>query len=187
MKTRTLLLDNFDSFTYNLYHHLRFLGEDVSVIRNNDSSWKNFEGSHLVLSPGPGLPETSGHLMECINHFHQKIPILGVCLGHQAIAEYKGHKLINLADVRHGLQLKVNVAQRIQLFHGLPDSFDAGFYHSWAVAKSDSDLSISALDEEDVIMALENEKEGLFGIQFHPESIMCPQGMDILKNFLAFS
>jgi anthranilate synthase component 2 len=187
MKTRTLLLDNFDSFTYNLYHHLRYLGEDVQVVRNNDDSWKDFEGSHIVLSPGPGLPKTSGYLMECLEHFHGKLPILGVCLGHQAIAEYKGMKLFNLPDVRHGLQLKVEVAERIQLFKNSPDSFDAGFYHSWAVEKGDSNLSVTANDNENVIMALENPDEGLFGIQFHPESIMCSQGMDILKNFLAFS
>jgi anthranilate synthase component 2 len=185
MRTRTLLLDNFDSFTYNLYHHLRYLGEDVKVVRNNEKNWKSFDASHIVLSPGPGLPESSGELMDCLEYFKGKRPILGVCLGHQAIALSKGMSLFNLPSVRHGQQLKINKAVETCLLKGIPDQFEAGFYHSWAVSDSEKfSAFVSSRDSEGVIMSLEFAEDQLYGVQFHPESIMCPQGMSILKNFL---
>lgn len=187
MKARTLLLDNFDSFTYNLYHHLRFLGEEVQVVRNNSTNWKHFNGSHIVLSPGPGLPDQSGSLMDCLHYFHGKLPILGVCLGHQAIALLKGQSLYNLPSVRHGQQLRVSVLQSHQLFQGIPSQFEAGFYHSWAVQFQSSSSAVTAVDQEGVVMALEYPDEQLYGVQFHPESIMCPEGMAILRNFLSLT
>lgn len=187
MKARTLLLDNFDSFTYNLYHHLRYLGEEVQVVRNNSTDWKHFRGSHVVLSPGPGLPDQSGYLMECLQYFHGQLPILGVCLGHQAIAMLKGQLLYNLPSVRHGEQLSVSVLQSDHLFKGVPTQFEAGFYHSWAVQMNTPSSSITAVDQEGVVMALEYPEEHLYGVQFHPESIMCPAGMSILQNFLSLT
>lgn len=188
MKAPTLLIDNFDSFTYNLYHHLRALGQEVVVCRNDENRWRTINPSRVVLSPGPGLPDQSHQLMDILAHFCGKIPVLGVCLGHQAIAVSKGIPLTNLQRVRHGMQLEVKVLQETVLFRGLAPQFKAGFYHSWAI--TDQGLSsehLSAIDEEEIPMAIEYPEEGLFGIQFHPESIMCPVGMEILRNFLRFT
>lgn len=187
MKPHILLLDNFDSFTYNLKHHLSSLGAKVEVVRNDRKDWRSFQGSHIVLSPGPGLPGSSGALMDCIAHYSGKKPILGVCLGHQALAEYNGGSLFNLDHVRHGKQKKIDILSEGVLFRGLTKDLSVGLYHSWAVRDVPESFKLTALDEDGVVMGMENERDGSFGVQFHPESVMCPGGIDLLANFLAFS
>ena len=187
MEPHILLIDNFDSFTYNLKHHLCALGAKVEVMRNDRNDWHSFQGSHIVLSPGPGVPSSSGALMDCIAHFYGKKPILGVCLGHQALAEYSGGTLFNMEQVRHGKQKTIDILSEVVLFRGLSGPFPVGLYHSWAVRKVPQGYDLTACDAHGVVMAMENAEAASFGVQFHPESIMCPDGMDLLANFLAFS
>ena len=185
-RPHVLLIDNFDSFTYNLKHHLCALGAQVEVIRNDRNDWQSFKGSHIVLSPGPGVPSSSGALMDCIAHFYGKNPILGVCLGHQALAEYSGGTLFNMEYVHHGKQKSIDILSEGVLFRGLSGAFPVGLYHSWAVRNVPKGYRLTARDAHGVVMAMENVEAGSFGVQFHPESIMCPGGMSLLANFLAF-
>ena len=184
---KVLLLDNFDSFTFNLYHHLRALGAEVLVLRNNFVGTFPNNFSHIVLSPGPGLPLKSGRLMPCIQHYQGLCPILGVCLGHQAIGLHLGGELYNLDSVRHGQQLLTHRSGNSQLLHQLPDVFEVGLYHSWALKPNIPLYTPTAFDEFEVLMAAEAPDLGLYGVQFHPESIMTTTGLQILSNFLSLS
>ncbi len=184
---KTLIIDNYDSFTYNLAHLLKELGAEVTVVRNDC-----FHPSHadacdkIVLSPGPGIPSEAGQLLHVIRTYAGRKPILGVCLGEQAIAEAFGAKLINLSEVFHGVQTPIRVTQRDYLFEGLPDTFPAGRYHSWVVSPDalPPALEVTAVSGEGHIMALRHRTMDIRGIQFHPESVLTPQGRLIVQNFL---
>lgn len=180
---RILLLDNFDSFTYNLAHYLRNLNVQVDVVRNNVPIQAVFQYDKIVLSPGPGLPNEAGNLMEILQEVDGKIPVLGVCLGMQAIALHLGGELYNLNDVKHGVQESVSV-EGGSLFQGVPSRIDVGLYHSWAV-RENLNYEVIANSEANVVMAIQNVERKLYGVQFHPESIMTPNGLKILENFVS--
>jgi len=185
---KILIIDNYDSFTYNLVYIIREKISDVTVYRNDKISPEDclkYDG--IILSPGPGLPKESGNLPDIIEACAGRIPILGVCLGHQAIAEHLGSTLGNLEEVYHGVQSTICLCENSGLlFTNIPETFQAGRYHSWDVNdKEDKNFHVTALTEEGTIMALENQEKKLFGIQFHPESIMTPDGHIILENFLS--
>ncbi len=186
--SKVLLLDNYDSFTYNLYDYVSSLGYEVIVMRNDVLDLKKLnEFTHIILSPGPGLPNDSGCMKQLILEQVGKKPILGVCLGMQALALHFGDELYNLENVRHGRQLNCSKIDRSVLLQNVPKQFQVGLYHSWAVSIKNEYLKITSRSEEGVIMSIENEKLGCFGVQFHPESIMTPDGKVILRNFMRFS
>jgi anthranilate synthase component 2 len=183
-----LIFDNYDSFTYNLVHLVKELGyKDVEVHRNDRIALNEVEAfDKIILSPGPGIPSEAGLLLPLIKRFAPLKSIFGVCLGHQAIAEVFGGKLINLEDVYHGIATPVKVIARSRIFASLPEQFEAGRYHSWIVDKNDfpDELEITATDENGHIMALEHKTLDVHGVQFHPESILTPCGKEIMKQFL---
>jgi len=186
---KILLLDNYDSFTYNLYHYIDSAGSfHVDVIRNDIidiKDVKQYDG--IVLSPGPGLPKESGMLMEVIVECVNSKRIFGVCLGHQAIAEYFGAHLINLPEVLHGIQTPIKLLNpKHYLFNGLPDVVDVGRYHSWVVSPVDlpHNLTVTAVDFDEQIMALSHKIYDVCSVQFHPESIMTFFGMRMIQNWL---
>ena len=185
---KTLIIDNYDSFTYNLAHLLRELGTDVTVVRNDCFRLPQVAAyDKIVLSPGPGIPSEAGLLMDVIRTYAGQKPILGVCLGEQAIGEAFGAKLTNLSEVYHGVQTPVHVIRPDYLFDGLPTEFPAGRYHSWVVSPDGlpDTLEVTALSSEGHIMALRHRTLDVRGIQFHPESVLTPQGRRILQNFLS--
>lgn len=190
---RILLFDNYDSFTYNLFHCLKKLTDTpVDVIRNDKITLEDVNKyDKIVLSPGPGLPNTSGILLPLIREYASSKSILGVCLGHQAIGESFGGSLINLDRVFHGVATRVTVNERTMtkndVFKGLPESFDVGRYHSWIVSTENfpKELEVTATDENGQIMALRHKSFDVQGVQFHPESVLTPTGMDMMKNWLA--
>ncbi len=190
---RILLFDNYDSFTYNLFHCLKKLTDTpVDVIRNDKITLEEVNKyDKIVLSPGPGLPVTSGILLPLIKEYAPSKSILGVCLGHQAIGESFGGTLTNLERVFHGVATTISVHERTMkendVFKELPHSLEVGRYHSWIVNKEDfpKELEITATDENGTIMALRHKTYDVQGVQFHPESVLTPAGMDMMKNWLA--
>lgn len=189
MKINLLLIDNYDSFTYNLVQYLEsLLGQSITVARNDELTLESVaQYDALILSPGPGLPSQAGILMDILNRYADKMPILGVCLGHQAIAERFGGKLINLNEVYHGIDSEIEVIRTDdQLFHNLPARLTVGRYHSWVIDSGSfpKQLRVTARDESGQIMALRHKVYPVFGVQFHPESIMTPDGKVMLANFL---
>lgn len=192
MNNKILLIDNYDSFTYNLVHLLQqHTSANIEVHLNNKINLKKIKNySKIVLSPGPGLPHESGNLLPIIEQNIGKIPILGVCLGHQAIAQVLGYKLKNLQQVFHGVQSKINIIDNEDLLlKNLPQPFSAGRYHSWVVenksAAKNNLFKVSCIDNNNSIMAMYNNNLFIYGVQFHPESIMTNIGETIIKNFLA--
>jgi len=182
---KLLLVDNLDSFTYNLVHYLEGYGAEVTVWRNTYNGVAEAEAfDALVLSPGPGLPTEAGYLMDYIARWQAHKPMLGVCLGHQAIAEHFGAQLFNLPQVWHGLPdilTEVDGAQPI--FRGLSSPIQVGRYHSWAVADAgfpEKILQVTARDSQGHIAALQHRTLPITGVQFHPESVLCPQGKMLL-------
>ncbi|MCQ2244235.1 MAG: aminodeoxychorismate/anthranilate synthase component II [Bacteroidaceae bacterium] len=202
-KTNLVIIDNYDSFTYNLSHLIKELGADVTVYRNDQFQLSQLEEfDKIVLSPGPGIPSEAGLLLDVIKAYAGKKPMLGVCLGHQAIGEAFGGKLTNLSTVFHGVQTPCyKTAADSPIFKGLPtqEAIEKlppirgrvgvgliGRYHSWVV---DTDgfpecLEVTALSEEGQVMALQHKTLPIYGIQFHPESVLTPDGKQMLKNFL---
>lgn len=186
---KILLLDNYDSFTYNLLHILRELGADTEVFRN-DRITVDEAGrfDKILLSPGPGIPSEAGILLPLIKRYAAEKSILGVCLGEQAIAEVFGAKLENLSRVFHGVESQIAITADDPLFEGLGDEITAGRYHSWVVSKEGfpSDvLEITAEDKEErMIMGIRHRQYDVRGIQFHPESLMTPSGSRIIENWL---
>lgn len=189
-----LMIDNFDSFTFNLVHYFQELGQEVVVKRNNEIDLKGVEHlspDYIVVSPGPGTPEDSGISMDVIAAFKGKLPILGVCLGHQCIAEHLGAKVQRADKVMHGKTSKIAHNQQ-GLFRGLPEIFSVTRYHSLMIEPSslpdclivDAHVADSKLLE---IMAIRHNKYSLFGVQFHPESVLTDYGHDLLRNFLSCS
>ncbi len=187
---KILIFDNYDSFTYNLLHTVQSLGHtDVDVIRNDRMTLEEVERyDKIILSPGPGLPEEAGLLLPLIERYAATKCILGVCLGHQAIGQLFGAKLENIPYVFHGVQTPAQIVAEDYLFAGLPEEMEVGRYHSWIVSRENfpSELQITALDKEGTIMALRHRTLDLHGVQFHPESILTPQGTAIIRNFLDY-
>lgn len=184
---KTVIIDNYDSFTYNLAHAVRQTGAEVTVVRNDRFDIDSLDVyNNVILSPGPGIPEEAGKLLDVIRYYSDKKPILGVCLGHQAIAEVFGGKLTNLSDVYHGVQTPAEITVPDTIFDGLPATIEVGRYHSWVVDRATlSDvLEVTALSREGYIMALRHRSLDVHGIQFHPESVLTPLGMKIIENFL---
>ena len=184
---KILLLDNYDSFTYNLVHLIKSLGYDVEVRRNDAITLEEAdEFDKIMLSPGPGIPSEAGLLLDIVKHCAPSKSILGVCLGHQAIGEVFGAQLINLKEVHHGVSSTINITCDDLLFKGMERSFEGGRYHSWAVSSSGfpDDLEVTAIDDSGEIMALRHRKYDVRGVQFHPESVLTPMGFRIIQNWL---
>lgn len=185
---RIVIIDNYDSFTYNLVHIVEQFCEQVIVMRNDQIIWEQIENcDKLIFSPGPGLPSEVNAMGEIMRQFATTKPILGVCLGMQYIGEYFGAELINLKEIVHGIPKKTIITDKNEsIFNNLPTQFNSGRYHSWAISRSNfpTCLHITATDEQDVIMAIRHKEYDLCGLQFHPESIMTEHGKDILKNWI---
>lgn len=182
-----VIIDNYDSFTYNLSHLLKELGANVTVFRNDKFELSQLEAfDKILLSPGPGIPSEAGLLLDVIAKYATLKPILGVCLGHQAIGEYFGGQLINLSDVFHGIQSPANIIADDYIFSGLKGKIDVGRYHSWVVNNNNlpSCLEVTAVSDEGQIMALRHKELDVRGIQFHPESVLTPEGATIIGNWL---
>ena len=187
---KTIIIDNYDSFTYNLSHLVKELGVDVTVRRNDQFKLSDLEGfDNIILSPGPGIPEEAGLLMEVIRTYAGRKPILGVCLGHQAIGEVFGAKLENLSSVFHGVATEGTQFGIDPIFAGLPQRIVMGRYHSWVVSKEQFPdcIEVTAESDEGKIMALRHRQFNVHGIQFHPESVLTPEGRTIVKNWLSLS
>jgi anthranilate synthase component 2 len=195
---KILLLDNYDSFTYNLAHYIRELGaaangvntrspQTLDIIRNDKISLDEVQKyDKIVLSPGPGIPSEAGIMPELIKRYAAHKSILGVCLGHQAIGEAFGGTLTNLSRVVHGVATSATVVVSDALFHNIPQTLNVGRYHSWVVDTTGfpADLEITARDAEGFIMALRHRHYDVRGVQFHPESILTEHGKQILQNWL---
>jgi anthranilate synthase component II len=185
---KLLILDNYDSFTYNLVHLVEKVSEYEPVVARNDKiTLEEIEKfDKIILSPGPGLPKDAGIMNELIANYAPKKPILGVCLGMQAIGEVFGAQLQNTKQVYHGLALPLKIIEQDSLFEGCPETFLTGRYHSWIVSKTKlpSCLKVLAEDNEKQIMALRHKQYDVCGVQFHPESILSEHGEKFLKNWL---
>ncbi|HVM89293.1 MAG TPA: aminodeoxychorismate/anthranilate synthase component II [Puia sp.] len=202
---KILVFDNYDSFTYNLVHLVeKILQQKVDVFRNDKIALENVKAyDKIILSPGPGIPEEAGLLLPLIKEYAATKSILGVCLGHQAIGEAFGAKLVNLKNVYHGVATQVEMVKREEmkaatpsahfrshvsrkLFNELPDKFEVGRYHSWVVADESfpAELEVTARDDNNYIMALQHKTFDVQGVQFHPESVLTPLGEKIMRNWL---
>lgn len=184
-----LIIDNYDSFTYNLVQLAGSIGADMKVIRNDELTMKEIrelKPTHIILSPGPGYPKEAGICEEVVVSLKGEVPILGVCLGHQAICEAFGATIAPAKKLMHGKQSDIHIANGARIFHGLPPIINAARYHS-LIAKKDilpDDLLVIAEDDEGEIMAIKHRSYEIYGLQFHPESILTPQGEVIMRNFL---
>ena len=184
---KIVIIDNYDSFTYNLAHLVRELGTLVTVVRNDQFQLDDLEPfSKIILSPGPGIPSEAGLLLDVIRRYAGHKPILGVCLGHQAIGEVFGAKLENLSNVFHGVATEGSQLGNDPLFSGLPRRITMGRYHSWVVSRDGLPdcLEVTAVSDEGQIMALKHKELNVRGIQFHPESVLTPDGKKMLQNWL---
>lgn len=204
---KILVFDNYDSFTYNLVHLVeKIMHQKVDVYRNDQIALEAVKAyDKIILSPGPGIPSEAGLLLPLIKEYAATKSILGVCLGHQAIGESFGGKLVNLSTVYHGIATKIQIANgqeatgnknnspftihhsRQGLFKGLPSDPEVGRYHSWIVAEEGfpAELEVTARDEHGYIMALQHKTYDVQGVQFHPESVLTPDGETILRNWLS--
>jgi anthranilate synthase component 2 len=187
---KILLIDNYDSYTYNLKQYLEnHLGTIVSIVKNDKVEKEDIDNSDaLVLSPGPGLPHTAGKLMETLDYASLTHPILGVCLGHQAIGLHFGGSLFNLESPLHGIQSEIEIIDRDNpIFQNTGPSLKVGRYHSWVLDRKDfpNSLRISSVDKENQIMALRHHYLPVYGVQFHPESILTPMGQSLINNFVS--
>ena len=186
---KLLLLDNYDSFTYNLLHLIQKVSDCEVVVKRNDEvdleSLNQYD--KIVLSPGPGLPENSGKLMEVIRLTYTTKSILGVCLGHQAIAQFFGAELINLDTVYHGVAMPTTLLINDTIFEGIPRTFLTGRYHSWLVDKNTlpKTIELTAIDNNQNCMAIRHRNFKLVGVQFHPESILTEYGEKLMKNWIS--
>ena len=184
---KILLVDNYDSFTYNLAHIIEQYC-DLDVIRNDKISINDIDKyDKIIISPGPGLPSDSPILNQIITKFYKSKSILGICLGHQAIAESFGSKLINLDEVYHGVAIETKITDSNSIiYNNIPNNFKSGRYHSWVVLDEtlSNELKITATDKNDNIMSLQHKEYDVCGIQYHPESILTPEGEAILRNWI---
>ena len=184
---KIVIIDNYDSFTYNLSHLIKEIGAEVTVIRNDQFTLNQLEPfDKIVLSPGPGIPSEAGLLLDVIKTYKGRKPILGVCLGHQAIGEVFGGTLENLSDVFHGVATEGTQFSNDYIFDSLSKRITMGRYHSWVVSRENfpTCLEVTAVSDEGQIMALKHRQYDIHGIQFHPESVLTPMGKTIVQNFL---
>ncbi|MGS0747024.1 anthranilate synthase component II [Halpernia sp. GG3] len=186
---KILVLDNYDSFTYNLVQMIEeIVGEKIDIFRNDEITLEEVKKyDKIILSPGPGIPEESGILLDLIKTYAPTKSIFGVCMGLQAIGEVFGGKLINLSEIYHGVATEVKILNKnTQIFKNFPETFEAGRYHSWAISTENfpDELEITAIDKDGMIMALQHKTYDIQAVQFHPESILTPKGREILENFL---
>lgn len=196
---KIVIIDNYDSFTYNLSHLVKEIGADVTVVRNDRFELEELQGyDKIILSPGPGIPSEAGLLLDVIREYAGKKPILGVCLGHQAIGEVFGARLENLSEVYHGVATPCHIIADDRIFEGVERDITIGRYHSWVVSDDNfpSCLEITAVSDDmptdgasgpqpRQVMALRHRQYDVHGIQFHPESVLTPCGRQIIKNFIA--
>ncbi len=187
---KILLIDNYDSFTFNLYHYISSLGIKVDVVRNDKitaNDIKKNKYNRIVISPGPGNPNQSGNCINILKSLHKEIPFLGVCLGHQIIGQVFGSKIIQAKKLMHGKISKIK-SKKIGILKNLPKTFEATRYHSLIIEKKSlsENLKITAETEEGLIMAVQHKVYNIHGVQFHPESIKTKLGMKILKNFVNY-
>ncbi|MGE5612796.1 MAG: anthranilate synthase component II [Bacillota bacterium] len=187
-----LIIDNYDSFTYNLYQYAGEIHENVEVYRNDSLTVEEVvakKPARIIISPGPGYPASAGISVEVVRRLGAHVPILGICLGHQGIAEAYGGKVVRAAEPVHGKASKIELLPGCALFEGLPSRIAGGRYHSLAVKRDDLPdvLKITAITDDGVIMGLKHKEYNVFGIQFHPESILTPCGKKILENFINLS
>ncbi len=187
---KIILIDNYDSFTFNLFHYISSLNINVDVVRNDEISHKEIiknKYKAIVISPGPGNPDQSGNCINIVKKLYKKIPILGVCLGHQIIGQVFGSKIIQAKKLMHGKVSKIK-SKKIGILKRLPNTFDATRYHSLIIDKKtlSKDLEITAETTDGLIMGVKHKKYNVHGVQFHPESIKTKIGIKILKNFIEF-
>ena len=187
---KILLIDNYDSFTFNLYHYLSSLNTKVDVVRNDKISSKdiiNKRYNRIVISPGPGNPNQSGNCIDILKDFHKDIPFLGVCLGHQIIGQVFGSKIIQAKKLMHGKTSKIK-SKKIGILKNLPNTFEATRYHSLIIDKKSlsNDLEITAETNDGLIMGVQHKQFNIHGVQFHPESIKTKLGIKILRNFINY-
>lgn len=186
---KILILDNYDSFTFNLVHYVGQFCDDVTVKRNDEITLDEVEAfDAIILSPGPGLPKDAGIMPELIKRYAPTKKILGVCLGHQAIGEAFGASLKNLNQVHHGVAIPVNILEKDEpLFAGLPRRIDTGRYHSWVIDKDTvpPELTVTATDDDGEVMAILHTTFDVCGVQFHPESLLTPDGLRITENWVS--
>ena len=185
---KIILIDNYDSFTFNLYHYLSSLKVKVDVIRNDQITSNQIlkrKYNKIVISPGPGNPDQSGNCLKIVKSLYKKIPILGVCLGHQIIGQVFGSKIIQAKKLMHGKTSKI-ISKKVGILRNLPKSFEATRYHSLIIEKKSlsKTLEITAETKEGLIMGVQHKKYAVHGVQFHPESIKTKLGIKILKNFI---
>lgn len=189
MMKKVLVIDNYDSFTYNLVHILRELGlsDEMEVWRNDKFKLEQVDNfKNILLSPGPGVPADAGLMPEVIREYAPEKNILGVCLGHQGIGEVFGGELLNLPVVFHGVTTRIRVLHEDELYHGIPAEYQVCRYHSWVVSKNNlpEDLIITSEDKEGKIMSLKHKKYSVRGVQFHPESVMTEHGKKLIDNWI---
>lgn len=186
---KILVFDNYDSFTYNLVQMIeQIAGEKVDVLRNDQVPLQDIEKyDKIILSPGPGIPEEAGILLEVIKKYAPTKSIFGVCLGQQAIAEAFGGSLINLTEIYHGVATESKQVKEHSIFKNLPETLEVGRYHSWAVNPDDfpEELEITSIDKNGMIMSLKHKTYDVHAVQYHPESILTPDGKKILANWLS--
>ena len=184
---KVAVIDNYDSFTYNLVHYLEDLNVEVTVFRNDEFELLDLEKfEKILLSPGPGIPDEAGLLKEVIKKYAPTKSILGICLGLQAIGEIFGGKLSNLEKVYHGVATKIFIKEKDSIFNNLPNELYVGRYHSWVISNKNLpiDLIITSTDENGQIMSLRHKKLDVKGVQFHPESVLTPNGKRMLENWV---
>ncbi len=184
-----IIIDNYDSFTYNLYQYIGEMHSDIKVYRNDTVTCNDIEKTNpeaLILSPGPGYPDSAGITIKAVTHFAGKIPILGVCLGHQSIIQAFGGRIIHAKELMHGKQSEISVDTSCPIFNGLPNKINVARYHSLAADESSlpSCLEILARASDGEIMAVQHKEYDVYGVQFHPESVITDNGKQILYNFL---
>jgi anthranilate synthase component 2 len=185
---KILVLDNYDSFTYNLVHIVRALGYAMDIYRNDKMALEDVKKyDKILLSPGPGIPDEAGIMKKVVKEYGPTKSILGICLGHQGIGEVYGASLFNIPKVLHGVTSTAEVTDKEEyLFKGVPETFQATHYHSWAVVPEtiNGDLKVTAVNNEGLVMGLRHKKFDVKGLQFHPESIMTPEGPKMIENWL---
>ena len=185
-----LLIDNYDSFVYNLYQYIGSINPDIIVKRNDEITLEEIEKLNpekIILSPGPGKPSDAGICIDVVKKFAGKIPVLGVCLGHQAICEAYGATVSYAKELMHGKQSEIEIDTDCPIFKGLNKKVVVGRYHSLAAIKESlpENLTVSAISSDDEVMAVYDKEKDVYGVQFHPESVLTPDGYTIIKNFLS--
>lgn len=182
-----LLIDNYDSFTYNLYQYLGELHEQVEVIRNDQitpDAVDYLQPEAIIFSPGAGRPADAGYMEDIIRRFYRQIPMLGICLGHQAIGEVFGAAIVEAKEKMHGETSNIRLLNHENIFRGMENTLEVGRYHSLIIERPDDTLQVSAISEKGEIMAIQHRDYPVYGVQFHPESILTPCGKQILTNFI---